>query len=201
MTRRADAVSATRERIVAAARGVQAEQGIVTTPYEEIAARASVSQSTVYRHFPTLDTLIPACAADIAVLRPPTAELAAGLFAGLRDPYQRLARLVEGTCDCYERDGAWLTAARREDRLHRSLATLAQLAVNNLRFLVHAALEGTGATRELEQMLVALIDFPLWHSLQSAGFTSRQARQQVLALVRQQFVQIDRIEGRDGSNR
>lgn len=52
-----------RERIVAAARDVLAEQGI-EAPMDDIASRAGVGVGTVYRHFPTKDALVGALAAE-----------------------------------------------------------------------------------------------------------------------------------------
>jgi AcrR family transcriptional regulator len=186
MSARQQAKDETRLRIVEAARALQSRDGIVTTSYDAIAAAAGVATPTVYRHFPTLEALIPACAADIAVLQPVTEEYAATLFAGLETPWQRIDLLVEGTCDCYERDRAWLHAARREDGLHRSLTELAELAVANLALLVRVALRGVRVSRDTERTLVALIDYPFWHSLQAAGFGASKARRRVLELVRQQ---------------
>ena len=61
MTRRASAAAQTRRRIVEATRELHIEQGIAATSWDDIAARAGVGVGTVYRHFPSLDELIPAC--------------------------------------------------------------------------------------------------------------------------------------------
>src|ERR687890_249729 len=61
MTRRASAAAQTRRRIIDATRALHTEQGIAATSWDEIAARAGVGVGTVYRHFPSLDELIPAC--------------------------------------------------------------------------------------------------------------------------------------------
>ena len=61
MSKRAAAAARTRERIVDATRDLHGEQGIAATSWEDIAARAGVGVGTVYRHFPSLDELIPAC--------------------------------------------------------------------------------------------------------------------------------------------
>ena len=67
MKNRATAVEETQERIVAAAKELHADQGVQGTSYDEIAQRAGVAQATVYRHFPSLEDLIPACARSIVV--------------------------------------------------------------------------------------------------------------------------------------
>src|SRR5690348_8683947 len=60
MGARADAAARTRRRIVDAAMEVQASEGAAAS-WEAIARRADVSTATVYRHFRSLDELVPAC--------------------------------------------------------------------------------------------------------------------------------------------
>ena len=60
MSRRAAAVAQTRKRIVDATLELHGEQGIAATSWDDIAARAGVGVGTVYRHFPSLDELVPA---------------------------------------------------------------------------------------------------------------------------------------------
>ena len=63
MSKRAAAVAQTKRRIVDATRELHTERGIAATSWDDIAARAGVGVGTVYRHFPTLDELVPACGA------------------------------------------------------------------------------------------------------------------------------------------
>jgi|FLYL01.1.fsa_nt_gi AcrR family transcriptional regulator len=187
MTARALATERTRRRIVEAAMSLHAEQGVLATSYEEIARRAGTAPATVYRHFPTLAHLLPACARSIHVLQPVTSELAADLFRGLERPSSRLEVLVRGTCECYERDGAWLRAARHEEHVLEPLEELARRQRENLALLVRAALEGTNASERTGRVLAALIDFPVWEALQAAGLSPAEATEQVLDLVRDQL--------------
>ncbi len=188
MQARAVAVEQTRERIVEAAKTLHAEQGIVGTSYEDVAREVGVSQATVYRHFPTLDDLIPICAQSIEVLRPVTPEMMAEFFPGLTQPLQRLEWLVRGTCDCYTRDQGWLYAARGEEKFVPALREVVRIQEESLRLLVQAALEGTPASERTLQVLTALIDFPFWQSLRSAGLSHAQAADQIMELVRDQLV-------------
>src|SRR5215468_3762091 len=95
MTRRAAAVEQTRARIVAATVDAHRELGIQATSWDEIARRAGVGVGTVYRHFPTIDQLLPACGAVVQqTLALPSAEDACGLFAGARGSRARIGRLV-----------------------------------------------------------------------------------------------------------
>ena len=184
MDQRAAAVEQTRQRIVDAAMALHAAQGIVGTSYEEIADRAGTAPATVYRHFPSLGHLLPACARSIQVLRPVTPEHAAETFAHLHRPEQRLQVLVRGTCDCYARDEGWLTAARGEEGLVPALREIARTQRENLHRLVEAALADTDAGEDVMRVVAALLDFPVWKSLREAGLDEGEAADQILDLVR-----------------
>ena len=184
MKNRSTAVEETRDRIVKAAKELHETQGLQGTSYTEIADKAGVAMATVYRHFPSLADLIPACASSIVVLQPLTPEFIATLFPGQARPRQRLEWIIQGTCECYERDGGWLQAARREGDLITALAEVVEVQQESLRTLVQVALEGTDVTERHVQVLAALMDFPLWKSLRDMGLTPVEATEQVLELAR-----------------
>jgi AcrR family transcriptional regulator len=183
-------VAETRRRILAAAMDLHAVQGVQGTSYEEIARRAGVAPATVYRHFPSLDDLVPACARSIQVLQPATPALIASLFQGLRRPAQRLEWLVRGTCQCYERDQGWLHAARREGDLVPALGEVVRVQDETLRTLVRAALDGSGADERTVRVVAALVGFPFWKSLRDAGLSAAEAEEQILELARDQLARI-----------
>lgn len=187
MRQREAGVVETRRRIVAAARELHDERGITGAGFDEIAARAGVAAATVYRHFPTLADLIPACAGTIPVLQHLDAARVAGAIPPLPRPSQRLEWLVCGTCDCYQRDGGWLRAARGEENLLPALTEVGRLQRKNLRLLVGAALADRDVGTELVALLAALIDFPFWQSLRQLGFDGPAATGQVLRLVQDQL--------------
>src|SRR5256886_17173795 len=85
MGKRAAGVDKTRDRIIRAAVALQGKQGIAETNWASIGAGAHVSTATVYRHFPSLDSMIPACAQATfaAGARPATATEIGKLFARL----------------------------------------------------------------------------------------------------------------------
>src|SRR3712207_4260999 len=60
---RAEAQRRTRERIAAAAAELHEEVGVARTTVADIARRAGVQRLTVYKHFPDLQALLPACTA------------------------------------------------------------------------------------------------------------------------------------------
>jgi AcrR family transcriptional regulator len=60
------------------------EQGIAATSWDDIARRAGVGVGAVYRHFPSLDELLPACRAiAFELLALPDPAGAGALFEGL----------------------------------------------------------------------------------------------------------------------
>lgn len=183
MNSRNTAVEKTQARIVKAAKVLHADQGLQGTSYIEIAQKAKVAQATVYRHFPSLDDLIPACASSIEVLQPITPKAAADMFQGQKNPLQRLEFIICGTCECYERESGWLQAARREGDLIPALSEIVQEQQKSLRTLVRAALDQTGINERGVQVLAALMDFPLWKSLQDMGLNPSDATSQVLELA------------------
>jgi AcrR family transcriptional regulator len=188
MSTRLTAVKETQTRIVEAAKALHANQGVQGTSFEEIAERAGVAQATVYRHFPSLDDLIPACARTIQVLRPLTDEDMANLFHGRPQAWQRFEWIIRGTCECYARDGGWLQAARREGDLIPALSEVVGVQQESLRSLVRAALLGSEAGERSVQVLAALIDFPLWKSLLDMGLSATDATNQIVELVRDQLM-------------
>src|SRR5438067_11979435 len=73
MTRRAAANAETRRRIVDAAITLHAEKGVLGTSWPDIAKRADVALGTVYRHFPSLDQLVPARTSEARLRTTPPA--------------------------------------------------------------------------------------------------------------------------------
>lgn len=154
----------------------------------DIAQRAEVSQATVYRHFPSLAELIPACAETVFnVAGLPTPEQAAQIFADASTASERLERLVRGTCDCYGRASGWLNAARREQDLIPALGDAVRTQTEGMSILVRAALAGTPASEHLTMVLTALLDFPFWKSLRDVGVSDEAAADQVVELMRAQL--------------
>ena len=187
MSKRAADVDLTRQKIVAAAKALHEEEGVLSTSFEAIAARAGVAQGTVYRHFPSLDELVPACARTIHVLLPIDPERARDAVPRLPHPSQRIEWLVRGTCKCYERDGGWIHAARREEDLVPALGEIGQIQRESLRVLVRAALKDSETSPNLVSIITALIDFPFWKSLRDEGLNGAMATEQIVELVRDQL--------------
>jgi AcrR family transcriptional regulator len=187
MQARIAAATETGNRIVEAARELHATRGIVGTSYEEIAHAAGTSTATVYRHFPSLADLLPACARSVQVLQPLTPGGAQAIFLGIETVEERLELLVRGTCECYERDGGWLGAARGEEQLVAALREIASLQTRNLRVMVDAVFLESRASERTRRRIAALIDFPVWQALRAAGFTEPEAAEEMLQLVLDQL--------------
>ena len=140
MTRRASAAAQTRRRIIDATRELHTEQGIAATSWDDIAARAGVGVGTVYRHFPSLDELVPACGEiSMEAIALPDPSAAAALFDGLDTPAERLERLVREVFAIYERGAPELHVIRNEPEAHPSVAEAGEELEASLTALVDAA--------------------------------------------------------------
>ncbi len=172
LQKRAEAVDSTRRRIVDAVVELHGEKGILATSWEEIARRADVAPATVYRHFPTLDELVPACGGRIMqITAPPTPAI----FTGLETLQERLAALVHGLFDFYERADRFLAMARCEaDKVPALAAGLREQDDAHLG-LVREALGSPAGDGEAVQIARALTDFFTWKAFSSTGMASGAA--------------------------
>jgi len=170
MTRRAWAVAQTRRRIIDATRELHTEQGVAATSWDDIAERAGVGVGTVYRHFPSLDELVPACgeiSMDAIALPDPSA--AAALFDGLDTPAERIERLVREAFAIYERGAPELHVIRSEPDAHPSVAEAGEELEASLTALVDAALEPSESTPADRAVARAMIDLGTWQALRDQG--------------------------------
>src|ERR687890_883061 len=118
MDKRKAAVEETRQRILEATLALHAEKGIFGTSWQDIAKRADVSVGTVYKHFPSLEELVPACGELMyAITRPPSLEDAPRIFAEATSLDERLGRLVEELFAFYERGAPYIETDFQERRL------------------------------------------------------------------------------------
>ena len=184
MGTRAEAVAQTRSRIVDAAKALHAERGVVSAGWDDIAARAGVSTATVYRHFPSLAELIPACARSVFdIIGPPGLDEAALRFPPGGSSADRLEHLVRASCACYRKGRDWLHAAHRERDFVPELDAALQVLDDSLMVLVSAAANRPLSRVELRS-LFALCDFPFWWGLTTAGLTDGEVEAEIVLLVR-----------------
>ena len=170
MTRRASAAAQTRRRIIDATRELHTEQGIAATSWDDIAARAGVGVGTVYRHFPTLDDLIPACGEiSMRVVALPDPSGVRSLFDGADTPAERIERLVRAAFEIYERGAPELHVIRNEPDAHPSIAELGDALEASLAALVDAG----GITDRA--VVRAMIDLGTWQALRDQGLGPAEA--------------------------
>ncbi len=190
MAARAGAVARTQAAIVAAARDLHTERGLVATSWEDIADRAGVSTATVYRHFPSLAELVPACARTVFdIIQPPTLEQAGATFGASERAGDRFEHLVRSSCHCYAAGAGWLHAAHRERDFMAELDAALRIMEDSLRVLVSAA-AGRRLPRSEQSLLFVLCDFPVWWSLTATGLSARAVEDALVRLVRAEVARI-----------
>lgn len=183
MQKRAEGFDATRERIVEATAALHYEHGVAATSYVQIAERAGVGPATVYRHFPTLGSLVEACGAHVnEAMQPPLPENAPAVFAGLVTRQQRLERLVAEVDAFYDRGAVWQgIAARDRDRVPELDGFLRQVAAG-VEALVREAL-GAGSEEAAIRLVTALMDVSVWLSLKRLDAPPAEFRRTVVRLL------------------
>ena len=170
MSKRAAAVARTRQRIVDATRELHGERGIAATSWDDIAARAGVGVGTVYRHFPSLDELIPACGQiTMQVVALPEPATLQALFEHATEPAERIERLVREAFAIYERGAPELRAIRREADVHPRVAQDHDQLDASLSALVDTALAPLDTTQQDRAEARALIDLNTWEALRDQG--------------------------------
>jgi AcrR family transcriptional regulator len=181
MTRRATAVEQTRARIVAATVAAHRELGIQATSWDEIARRARVGIGTVYRHFPALDDLLPACGEVVTrTLALPAAQDAPGLFADAASTSARVRRLVAAVFGVYERGAPFIDNIRRERRQLPQLEDYHRQIEETLDTLAREALR---PSRQAVEVVRALIDLSTWHAFTERGFSAEQTTETISWLI------------------
>ena len=172
MTRRAAASAETRRRIVDAAIALHAEKGVLGTTWPDIAKRADVALGTVYRHFPGLDQLVPACTSENAVrMRPPGASV----LVGVTRPEERIGRFVEGLFAFYSRSAPWTPRAGIDRHQLPVLDTILSRREAGLKVLVEETLGPLRRRRHALDAALALTDFGVWSSLTRSGLSTEAA--------------------------
>jgi AcrR family transcriptional regulator len=170
MSKRAAAVARTRQRIIDATLQLHGEQGIAATSWEDIAAVAGVGVGTVYRHFPSLDELIPACGEiTMQVVALPDPAMVPALFEHATEPAERVERLVRETFAIYDRAAPELRAIRRDADVHPRVAEDRDQLDASLRALVDTALGPLDATQRDRAVARAVVDLNTWEALRDQG--------------------------------
>lgn len=183
MDRRADLAAATRRRIVESTLDLHTAKGILGTSWKNIAERADVSIGTVYKHFPSLDELLPACGALMMErYRPPGPEDAEALAGASADPAERLAAVVATVFDFYERAGPSAEIDPRE-RMLAAIQEWESYWAETLAAFVAAALRPLSPSAATIAVASALLDQRTFAALSARGIAPRQAAAEVTGMI------------------
>jgi AcrR family transcriptional regulator len=175
MDKRRAAVEATRRRILEATLALHAEKGIFGTSWQDIARRADVSVGTVYKHFPSIEELVPACGELMyAITRPPSLDDAPEIFSGAGSLEERLERLVSELFDFYERGAPYIETDFQERRLPAVAEWEAYMRAT-IAGLVREALVPAGSDERMVQAVSALLDFSTFKSFLDRDIQKDQA--------------------------
>ena len=178
MTSRAAAHEETRERIVRATMGLHDERGVATTSFADVAERAGVGPATVFRHFPTLSTLVMACGAHVAAeMRPPSRADAPKVFQGLTTTRARIERLVSEFDAFYARGSLRLIAAANDRDRVPELDQFLTMDDAGIEAYIKEAVANEALGRSLIGVLMALCSVHVWKAMTRADLAEadRQA--------------------------
>jgi AcrR family transcriptional regulator len=184
LKKRADEMAETRRRITEAAVELHGTVGPARTTLSAVAERAGVQRHTVYRHFPTDDSLFEACSVHYFTAHPwPDLEV----WRTIGDPRERLASALHELYAYYERTEPMLSNVLRDAELVDAVRpTLAPLHA----YLAEATdilSEGRSARGRRRQILAAALrhalDFHTWHSLVVAGRITRAEAVELMSAV------------------
>ncbi len=185
MTGRAQTQDETRERIIAATMQLHDEQGVAATSFVDVARRAGIGAATVYRHFPTLGSLVTACGAHVwQEMAPPRPEQAPGIFEGLDGLEDRLPRLVDELDGFYRRGALRLTKAYADRHLIPELDQFLHAVDAGVAALVREALKDETLSDAVLQLVFSLTDFPVWGSMQRIECDEAERRRFTTMLIR-----------------
>ena len=180
MTRRAAANEATRKRIVDAAIALHAEKGVLGTSWPDIAKRADVALGTVYRHFPSLDHLVPACTSENALrTRPPGPSI----LVGLTRPEERIGQFVRELFAFYGRTAPWTPRAAIDRNQLPVLDTILSRREAGLKALLDETLGPLRRRRHALDAALALTDFGVWRSLTRSGLSTEAAARLITEVI------------------
>jgi AcrR family transcriptional regulator len=183
MTTRSAVVQETRRRILEATLELHTQKGIFGTSWQDIARRADVSVGTVYRHFPSLAELVPACGELLFELtRPPSPEDAVAAIGDEPDPVRRLERAASFLFAFYERAGKHIDSDARERELPEVREWEQYLRATVTAF-VREALAPRRLPSQQFQAVSALFDFRAYDALRTRGISSKRAAREVGELV------------------
>lgn len=183
MTRKLAKAAETRRRILDATLRLHGEKGIFGTSWADIAREADVAVGTVYRNFPTLDELVPACG-ELLMERtlPPSPDDIDHILGDSVDPADRVRRVAQALFGFYERGGRYLEADLRERELP-AVREWEDYLRSMARGFVLEALKDVPVVEPLKDRIVFLFDVPSFSAMRVRGIPVDEAVEIVAGLV------------------
>ena len=173
-----------RRRIAEAAAELHAKHGGLGTSHAMIAKRAGVSLPTVYKYFPTRDSLTPACVGLVAGRAP--LVLDARIFEGARSVQGRVQVLARSIFRIHEHFAPWLRWGDQAAPEFPTLRAIFEQGRQERLQLARRALTPPGGRPPAESLVLVahvLLEYPSWKILTDAGNTSDQAATVVAAAI------------------
>ncbi|MCO5065218.1 MAG: TetR/AcrR family transcriptional regulator [Rhizobiaceae bacterium] len=165
------------------------ERGVAATSFVDVAKRAGIGAATVYRHFPTLGSLVAACGAHVwQEMAPPIPEQAPTIFEGLDRLEDRLQRLVDELNDFYRRGVLRLAKASADRHRIPELDRFLRAVEASVAALVREALKDESISDTRLQLVLALTDFPVWNSMQRIECDDLERRRLFARLLRSAII-------------
>ncbi len=152
-------------KIVTATVALHAEKGALATTHAEIAQSAGVSVATVYKHFPSRESLLPYCTGMVAE-QAPRVDVQA-LF-GLRESGALMQGLVDMLHGQYAYMDPWMRWMANDAQVLPALAQVAQAGRAQTVDLVRQVLERVAGARVDDRtfaLAMVILDYPAWQRL------------------------------------
>ncbi len=174
----------TREQIVAATVEAHRELGIQATSFDEIARRAGVGVGTVYRHFRSLDELLPACGQTVVeTMALPTTDEIPGAFECARSARARIEVLVRLVFGVYERAAPFVHNIRHERDQLPQLEPWHRMIEDTLHALLAEALRQLTLGPEQWETVRALLDLGTWQAFRQRELSDEEIHATVAQLI------------------
>jgi AcrR family transcriptional regulator len=165
---RAQQEARTRRRITEAAVKLHGTVGPARTTIKGVADEAGVQRATVYRHFPTEESLFEACSTHWRSLNPPPDP---GAWESISDPNERLAAALAELYAWYGWAEPMLNNTQRDAPLVPAMAAAVKAFRSHFEALQGALLRGRRERGRARKRVTAAIGhalaFPTWRSLVS----------------------------------
>lgn len=183
MTKKQAATAEFRQRILDATIKLHGQKGIFGTSWNDIASAADVSVGTVYKHFPTLAELVPACGELLMErLKPPNPESIGEIIGDATTPIERLLNVAKTLFAFYHRGGRHLESDLRERELPAMREWEDYLRAMVTGFIREAVID-CNAGQEAIEGISFLFDFPTFKSMQMRDIPHETAAEIVAELA------------------